>query len=73
METRSPDRRAGWGAEKEIPLAQTAGTFPFSLGTSIPIKESLFVAIAFTHELQIAARNLRNFETNGVELVDPFV
>ena len=39
----------------------------------MPIKDSLIAAIAFTHALQIATRNLRDVETSDVELVDPFV
>ena len=39
----------------------------------MPIKDSFIAAIAFTQKLQIAARNLRDVETSGVELVDPFV
>jgi hypothetical protein len=40
-------------------------------GTAMPIKDSLIAATALTHDLAIATLNLRDFETAGVQLIDP--
>ena len=44
-----------------------------SIGRPMPIKDSLIAATALTYGLQVATRNRRDFESCGIELVDPFV
>jgi len=41
-------------------------------GRSMPIKDSLVAATALPHDLVIVTRNRRDFESAGVQLVDPF-
>ncbi len=41
-------------------------------GRSMPIKDSLVAATALAHDLVIATRNKRDFESAGARLVDPF-
>lgn len=41
-------------------------------GRAMPIKDSLIAATALTHGLPIATRNGRDFETAGLEIIDPF-
>lgn len=41
-------------------------------GRSMPIKDSLIAATALVHELVVATRNRADFETAGVNVIDPF-
>jgi predicted nucleic acid-binding protein len=41
-------------------------------GRTMPIKDSLIAATALVHGLVIATRNRTDFETAGVEVIDPF-
>ena len=40
---------------------------------SMPVKDSLIAATALAHGMAVATRNRRDFESAGVEIVDPFV
>ena len=40
-------------------------------GRAMPIKDSLIAATALTHDLPLATLNRRDFESAGVQLVDP--
>lgn len=42
-------------------------------GKAMPVKDSLIAATALTHDLTVATRNRRDFETANVRVVDPFV
>ncbi len=41
-------------------------------GRSMPVKDSLIAATAIVHGLTVATRNLGDFETAGVEIINPF-
>ncbi|MCY4425512.1 MAG: PIN domain-containing protein [Halieaceae bacterium] len=60
-----------WDAETGLRWAELLAHLR-SLGKPMPIKDSLIAATALTHGLLLATRNRRDFETCGVELVDPF-
>ena len=61
-----------WDAETGLRWAELLAHLR-SLGKPMPIKDSLIAATALSHGLSLATRNRRDFETCGVELVDPFV
>jgi predicted nucleic acid-binding protein len=42
-------------------------------GSAMPFKDSLIAATALVHGLTVATRNVRDFKTAGVKVVDPFV
>ena len=41
-------------------------------GHAMPLKDSLIAASALQHDLTVVTRNVRDFKTSGVRLVDPF-
>ena len=41
-------------------------------GRSMPVKDSLIAATALTHGVVVVTRNCKDFESAGVEIVDPF-
>jgi len=49
-------------------LAQLRGN-----GKSMPVKDSMIAASAFTHKLTVVTRNIRAFEPCGVNVLDPFL
>ena len=49
-------------------LAQLRGN-----GKSMPVKDSMIAASAFTHKLTVVTRNIRDFEPCGVNVLDPFL
>jgi len=49
-------------------LAQLRGN-----GKSMPVKDSMISASAFTHKLTVVTRNIRDFEPCGVNVLDPFL
>jgi toxin FitB len=38
----------------------------------MPIKDSLIAATALEHQLVVVTRNVRDFKTAGVRVIDPF-
>lgn len=42
-------------------------------GRAMPIKDSLIAATALVHDLVVASRNVNDFKTAGVKVIDPFV
>jgi predicted nucleic acid-binding protein len=42
-------------------------------GRAMPFKDSLIAATALVHGLTVATRNVRDFKTAGVKVIDPFV
>ncbi len=42
-------------------------------GSAMPFKDSLIAATALVHGLTVATRNVRDFKTAGVKVIDPFV
>jgi predicted nucleic acid-binding protein len=42
-------------------------------GEAMPVKDSLIAATALVHGLTVVTRNLRDFRTAGVKVLDPFV
>jgi len=41
-------------------------------GTAMPVKDSLIAATALTHRLTVVTRNVTDFCTAGVDVLDPF-
>jgi predicted nucleic acid-binding protein len=42
-------------------------------GRTLPVLDSMIAATALVHGLTVATRNVRDFQTAGIEVVDPFV
>jgi predicted nucleic acid-binding protein len=60
-----------WEAETGLRWAALLARLRVS-GRTMPIKDSLIAATALVHGLVIATRNRTDFETAGVEVIDPF-
>ncbi|HEY2030069.1 MAG TPA: type II toxin-antitoxin system VapC family toxin [Myxococcales bacterium] len=41
-------------------------------GGRLPLVDGLLAATAFVHDMTVVTRNTRDFETTGVDVVDPF-
>lgn len=41
-------------------------------GLTMPVKDSMIAATALTHQLDVATRNVRDFQKAGLRIVDPF-
>lgn len=59
------DLRAAWAYGEVLATARKAGR-PMS------VPDAVMAAIAKTHDCALATRNIKDFETTGVELVNPW-
>ena len=61
-----------WEAESGLRWAELLASLRKS-GRAMPIKDSLIAATALVHDLIVVTRNRADFDTAGVEILDPFV
>ena len=61
-----------WNTESGLRWAELLAHLR-ALGKPMPLKDSLIAATALAHNLPLATRDRRNFESSGVELVDPLI
>jgi len=60
-----------WEAETGLRWGELLARLRAS-GRAMPIKDSLIAATALVHGLTVATRNVADFATAGVKVVDPF-
>jgi toxin FitB len=60
-----------WGSETGLRWARLLADLR-AAEKAMPIKDSLIAATALLHGLTIATRNLADFRTAGVKVIDPF-
>ena len=61
----------GWNADTALRWSALLASLR-KKGQAMPIKDSLIAASALQHDLTVVTRNVRDFKTSGVRLVDPF-
>ena len=60
-----------WGPDTGLRWAELLARLR-ALGKPMQVKDSLIAATVLTHGFVLATRNRRDFESSGVEIVDPF-
>lgn len=60
-----------WDGATGLRWAQLLATLRAN-GKAMPIKDSLIAATALSHDLTVATRNVSDFRTAGVRVVNPF-
>ena len=60
-----------WQAETGLRWAELLASLR-AAGRAMPIKDSLIAATALVHDLTVVTRNRTDFESAGIEILDPF-